>query len=74
MVFDGSGEFQPGIKEACDSGVVFCDNLDYCWQTKDIWDELITESFNGGGTGIIGDENSFIFELLSLLLKHRLSR
>ena len=34
----------------------------------------MTESFNGGGTGITGDQNSFLFELLSFLLKYRLSR
>ena len=34
----------------------------------------MTESFNGGGTDITGDENSLLFELLSLLLKLRLSR
>ena len=34
----------------------------------------MTESFNGGGTGITGDDNSFQFDLLSLLLKNRLSR
>ena len=74
MVFDGSGEFRPGIEEACNSGVVFCDDLDDCWQTNDSWGVLMTESFNEGFIGINGDENSLIFELLSLLLKHRLSR
>ena len=34
----------------------------------------MTESFNEGGTGITSGGNSFLFELLSLLLKHRLSR
>ena len=34
----------------------------------------MTESFNGGGTGITGDDNSLLFELLALLLKHRLSQ
>ena len=33
----------------------------------------MTESYDGGGTGITGDDNSFLFELLSLLLNHRLS-
>ena len=56
MVFDGSGEFQPGIEEACDSGVVFCEDLDDCCQTNDSWGWLMTESFNGGGTSITGDE------------------
>ena len=30
MVFDGSAEVQLGIEEACDSGVVFCEELDDC--------------------------------------------
>ena len=34
----------------------------------------MTESFNGGGTCITSDDNSLLFELLSLILKHRLSR
>ena len=34
----------------------------------------MTESLNGGGTGITSDGNSLLFELLSLLLKHWLSR
>ena len=34
----------------------------------------MTEQFNGGGTGITGDDNSFLFELLSLLLNNQLSR
>ena len=34
----------------------------------------MTESFNEGGTCTTSDENSFIFELLALLLKHRLSQ
>ena len=34
----------------------------------------MTESFNEGGTGITGDDNLLLFELLSLLLNHRLSR
>ena len=33
----------------------------------------MTESFNGGGTGITSDGNSLLFELLSFLLNHRLS-
>ena len=33
----------------------------------------MTESFNGGGTGITGDGNSLIFDLLYLLLNNRLS-
>ena len=34
----------------------------------------MTESFNGGGTGITGDEKSLLFELMSLLLNNWLSR
>ena len=34
----------------------------------------MTESFNGGGTVLTGDGNSFLFELLSLQLNQRLSR
>ena len=34
----------------------------------------MNESFNGGGTVITNDGDSFLFELLSLLLNHRLSR
>ena len=34
----------------------------------------MTESFNVGGTGITVDEKSLLFELLSLILKHRLSK
>ena len=74
MVFDRSGEVRPGIQESYYSCVVLCKYLDECWQTKDSWVGLMTESFNGGGTGITGDGNSLLFELLYLLLKHRLSR
>ena len=52
MIFDGSGEVRPGIEEACDSGVVLCEDMDDCWQTKDSWGGLMNESFNVGGTGI----------------------
>ena len=72
MVFDGSGEVRPGIEEDCNYGVVFCEDLDDCWKTEDRWGELMTESFNEGDTCINGDNKSFLFELLSLLLKHRL--
>ena len=34
----------------------------------------MTESLNGGGTGITGDDNSLLFELLSLLLNQRLAQ
>ena len=36
---------------------VSCKDMDDCWQTEDRWGGLMTESFNGGGTGIISDEN-----------------
>ena len=72
MVFDGSGEVRPGIEEACGSGVVFYENMDECLQTEDSWVGLMTESFNGGGTGITSDDSSLLFELLYLLLKYRL--
>ena len=74
IVFYGSGEVQPGIEYACKYGVVFCEDMDVCWRTGDSWGGLMTESFNGRGTGVIGDDNSFLFGLLSLLLKHWLSR
>ena len=74
MVFDGSGEIWPGIEEACNSCVVLYEELDYCLKTEDSWGVLMTESFNGGGTGITSDEKSLLFELLYLLLKNRLSR
>ena len=34
----------------------------------------MTESFNGGGKGITSDGDSFLFELMYFLLKHRLSQ
>ena len=74
MVFYGSGEVRSGIEEACNSCVVLCEDLDGCWRTKDSWVGLITESFNGGGTGITSDSSSLIFELLYLLSKHWLSQ
>ena len=55
MVFDGSGEVQPVIEEACDSCIVLFEDLDECWQKKDSWGGFINESFNGGGTGITND-------------------
>ena len=57
MVFYGSGEFRPYIEVAFDSGVVFCEEGDDCWRTEDSWGGLMTESFNGGGTGITSDDN-----------------
>ena len=74
MIFDGSGEVQPGIEEACNSGVVLCEDMDDCLQTEYIWGILMTELFNGGGTGITSDDNSLIFELLPLLSNHCLSQ
>ena len=74
VVFDWSGEVQPGIEETWNSCIVLCKDLDDCWLTEDSRGVLMTESFNGGGTGITVDGNSFIFELLSFLLNHRLSR
>ena len=74
MVFDGSAELWLGIEEACDSGVLFCEDLNDCWRTRYSWGVLMTESFNGGGTGITSYDNQFLFELLSLQLKHRLSQ
>ena len=74
MVFEGSGEVQLGIEEACNSCVILCEDLDDCLPTKYSWYVLMTESFNGGGTGITGDYNSFLFDLMPFILKHRLSR
>ena len=34
----------------------------------------MTESFHGGSIVITGDDNSLLFELLSLLLNHLLSQ
>ena len=73
MVSDGSGEVRPGIEKGCNSCVVLCEELYECRRTKDSWVGLMTKSFNGGGTCIIGDGKSLHFELLSLLLKHWLS-
>ena len=64
MVFDRSGEVRPGIEEACDFGVVFCEYLEDCWWTEDSWGKLMNKLFNVGGTYITGDENSLLFELL----------
>ena len=74
VVFDVSYEVPLGIEEACDSGFVLCEELDDCWRTEYSWGGLMTVSFNGVGTDITGDDNSFLFELLSFLLKHGLSR
>ena len=56
MVFGESGEVRPGIEEASDSGFVLCEDMDDFWQNKDSWGGLMTESFNGGGTCITGDD------------------
>ena len=53
---------------------VFYEELDDCWQTEDSWGRLMTKSFNGGGTGINGDDRSLLFEWLTFQLKHRLSQ
>ena len=74
MVFDGSGEVQPGIEEYFDSSVVFYEDMDDCWQTEESWGGFMIESFNWGEKDITSDENSLLFEWLSLLLNHRLSR
>ena len=37
MVFDGSGEFRPGIEEACKSCVVLGEELHDFWRTEDSW-------------------------------------
>ena len=71
-VFDGSGEVQLGIEEACNSRVVLYEELDDYWRTDENWVGLFNESLNGGDTGITGDGKKLIFELLSLLLMHRL--
>ena len=72
MLFDGSGEAQTGIEEASNSCVVLCEELDDFWQTDDSWVGLMTDTFNVGGTFINGDGYSLLFELMSLLLEHRL--
>ena len=62
MVFDRSGEVQPGIEEACNSCYVLGEELDECWWTKDSWVGLMHVSFHRGSLGITGDDNSFLFE------------
>ena len=74
MIFGGLGEVQTCIEEACNSCILLCEDLDDCWQTEDTWGGLMTESFNGGGTGITSDYNSLLFEWLSLRLENWLSR
>ena len=43
MVFEGSGEVQPGIEEAYNSCVMLCEELDDCWPNEESWGGLITE-------------------------------
>ena len=74
IVFDRSGEVRPGIEEACEYSVVFCEELGDCWQTEEILGGLMTKQFNGGGIGITCDDKSLLFQLVFLLLKQRLSR
>ena len=74
MVFYGSGEVRLGIEEAWNSCVVLCEELDACLITDDIWSGLMTESFNLGDICITGDGNSLLFELMPLLLNHRVSQ
>ena len=72
MVFDVSGEVWLGTEEDCNSCVLLCEDLDDCWWTEDSWVGLMTESLDRGCTGINGDGNLLLFELLSLLLDNRL--
>ena len=74
MVFDGSGEVRLGIEEACKSCIVLGEELDDCWRTEDSWVGLLNVSFHGGSIGITGDDNSLLFELMWLLLRHLLSQ
>ena len=65
MIFYRSAEVRPGIEEACDSDIMFYEDLHDYWQTKDSLFGLMTESFNGVVTGIIGEEKSLLSEWLS---------
>ena len=47
---------------------VFCEELDYYWQTEDSWGGLMTGLFNGAETYITGDDNLLLFEWSSLQL------
>ena len=69
IAFDGSGEVQPGTEEACNCGVVLCEELDDCWKTEDIWGVLMTESCNRGGTVIIDDDNRYLHHQLITSMK-----
>ena len=62
------------IEEACNPCVVLCEEMDDCWQTKEIWGVLMTESFNVGGRVIICEDKSLLFDLIFLRLNRRLSR
>ena len=73
MVFDVSDEFPPGIEEYYNSGFVLYGDLDEFWQTEERWYGLMTESFNGGGTFITRNYNSFLVEWLPLQFNPRLS-
>ena len=50
---------------------VKCEELDDCWLTEDSWYALMTGLFNGRGTDINVNYNLFLFEWLTLRLKHR---
>ena len=65
MVLYESGEFRLVIEEACNSGVVVCEELDDSWRTKDSWGVLMIELFNGEGTYITSDDNLLLFEWMS---------
>ena len=53
---------------------VLCEDMDDCWRTEDSWYGLMTELLNVGGTFITDNEKSFLFEWMTLWLKHRLLR
>ena len=36
MVFDRTAEVKPGIEEACDYGIMFCEEMDDCLQTMEL--------------------------------------
>ena len=55
------------------SCIVFYKELDECWPTNPSWGGLMTKLFNGGKIDINGDDNSLLFEWLSLRLEHQLS-
>ena len=53
---------------------VLCEELDYCWQTKDSWGGLMTELFNGREIYITGNDKLLLFEWQSFRLNPWLSR